>query len=562
MKDSFYHIYEVHTDGTGLRQLTQGEYEDLMPNYLPDGGIIFCSTRRRGHARCFGDQFGPRWHVYTLHRMDGDGGNIRTLSFHETNEWFPTVAPSGHILYSRWDYVDRHPVVHQNLWACRPDGTNPAALWGNHTETPHCTFQLEPVPNTTKIVFTGSAHHSITGGSIAVVEPVRGPDGEQALTRLTPEVPFPEAEGRLEEYYDSPWPLSEDFFLVGYSSKPLIFEPEPNDPAALGVYVLDRHGNRELIYRDPAIGSSNPIPLVPRPRPPILASALPLKPPATGELVLADVYRGLDHVARGSIKALRIVQILPKTTPVADQPRVGLAGQEPSRAVLGTVPVEPDGSARFLVPAQKPILFQALDQNGFAYQTMRSITYLQPGETNSCLGCHEHRTEAPRRQAIQALQRPPSQIQPGPDGSRPFSYVRLVQPILDSHCIHCHGTQKPAAGLDLTGTVQEGFTRSYWSLCKKSAYGGSSQEGAESFVPRYGGWNSVHLTTPGGTYGARGSRLMQILLQEHRGVRLGREEVSRIALWIDCNSIFYGVYDPAEQARQLRGEIVSLPEVQ
>ena len=380
--------------------------------------------------------------------------------------------------------------------------------------------------------------------------------------RLTPEVPFPEAEGRLEEYYDSPWPLSEDFFLVGYSSKPLIFEPEPNDPAALGVYVLDRHGNRELIYRDPAIGSSNPIPLVPRPRPPILASALPLKPPATGELVLADVYWGLDHVARGSIKALRIVQILPKTTPVADQPRVGLAGQEPSRAVLGTVPVEPDGSARFLVPAQKPILFQALDQNGFAYQTMRSITYLQPGETNSCLGCHEHRTEAPRRQAIQALQRPPSQIQPGPDGSRPFSYVRLVQPILDSHCIHCHGTQKPAAGLDLTGTVQEGFTRSYWSLCKKSAYGGSSQEGAESFVPRYGGWNSVHLTTPGGTYGARGSRLMQILLQEHRGVRLGREEVSRIALWIDCNSIFYGVYDPAEQARQLRGEIVSLPEVQ
>ena len=263
-EDPFYHIYEVRTDGTGLRQLTDGEYEDLMPNYLPDGGIVFSSTRRKGHARCFGGQFGPRWHVYTLHRMDADGANIRTLSYHETNEWFPTVASTGHILYSRWDYVDRHPVLHQNLWACRPDGTNPVALWGNHTQTPHCTFQLQPIPNTTQIVFTASAHHSITGGSVAIVSPHRGNNGEQALTRITPEVPFPEAEGGINEYYDAPWPLSEDCFLVGYSPKPLIMEPQANDPAALGIYLLDRRGNRELIYRDPAIGSSHPLPLVPR----------------------------------------------------------------------------------------------------------------------------------------------------------------------------------------------------------------------------------------------------------------------------------------------------------
>ncbi len=294
-EDPFYHVYEVNADGTNLRQLTEGEYEDLMPNYLPDGGIVFTSTRRKGHARCFGAQFGPRWHVYTLHRMDADGSNIRTLSFHETNEWFPTVAPSGHILYSRWDYVDRHPVVHQNLWACRPDGTNPVAVWGNHTETPHCTFQLQPIPNTTKIVFTASAHHSITGGSVAIVTPHRGNNGEQALDRITPDVKFPEAEGRLDEYYDAPWPLSEDTFLVGYSPKPLLMEPQANDPAALGIYLLDRRGNRELIYRDPAIGSSHPIPLVPRPVPPILPSTLPSDAPPTGELVMADVYQGLGN---------------------------------------------------------------------------------------------------------------------------------------------------------------------------------------------------------------------------------------------------------------------------
>ncbi len=588
-EDPFYHIFEMNVDGTGLRQLTSGEFEDLMPCYLPDGGIVFSSTRRKGHARCFGGQFGPRWHVYTLHRMDADGSNIRTLSFHETNEWFPAVAPSGHILYSRWDYVDRHPVLHQNLWACRPDGTNPVALWGNHTETPHCTFQLQPIPGTTKVVFTASAHHSITGGSIAIVDTRLGNNGEHALTRITPEVKFPEAEGGIAEYYDSPWPLSEDYFLVGYSPKPLVMEPGANDAAALGIYLLDRWGNRELLYRDPEIGSSNPIPIVPRPVPPILPDITvggtslsredsqrgdtpPTRDmPPIGEMVLLDVYEGLGDVPRGTVKALRIVQILPKTTPVADDPRIGLAGQEPARAVLGTVPVEPDGSARFALPARTPVYFQALDADGFAIQSMRSITYVQPGETTTCIGCHEHRMTAPPSRMAAALLRPPSAIAPGPDGTRPFSYVRLVQPVLDKHCVQCHsvgGASAPRVapkGLDLTGAPHDGFTRSYWSLCGGLSFwhgGTNPKNAAEALVPRYGGWNPVHRTEPGGAYGARGSRLMKALLQCPGAARPPAEDLARLALWIDLNAVFYGVYDPAAQARQLRGEAVEMPEVQ
>ncbi|MBM4037951.1 MAG: hypothetical protein FJ290_05505 [Planctomycetes bacterium] len=564
-EDPFYHIYEMNVDGTGLRQLTSGEFEDLMPCYLPDGGIVFSSTRRKGHARCFGGQFGPRWHVYTLHRMDADGSNLRTLSFHETNEWFPTVAPSGYILYSRWDYVDRHPVVHQNLWACRPDGTNPVALWGNHTQTPHCTFQLQPIPGTSKVAFTASAHHSITGGSIAIVDTRLGANGEHALTRITPEVKFPEAEGGIQEYYDSPWPLSEDFFLVGYSPKPLVMEPGANDPAALGIYLLDRWGNRELLYRDPEIGSSNPIPIVPRPVPPILTSAVQPDDPPTGEMVLLDVYEGLGGVPRGSVKALRIVQILPKTTPVADAPRIGLAGQEPARAVLGTVPVEADGSARFTVPARKPVYFQALDADGFAIQSMRSITYAQPGERATCIGCHEHRMTAPPSRLAQALLRTPSAIEPGPDGTRPFSYVCLVQPVLDRHCVRCHSGDKPAKGLDFTGTPHDGFTRSYWVLCGGLSFwhgGTNAKNAAEALVPRYGGWNPVHRTEPGGAYGARGSRLMKALLKCPGADRPPADALGRLALWIDLNAVFYGVYDPAAQARQLRGEAVEMPEVQ
>jgi hypothetical protein len=561
--DPYFHLYEIGIDGTGLRQLTSGEYEDLMPEYLPDGGIIFCSTRRRGYARCFGAQFGDRWHVYTLHRMDADGGNLRTLSFHETNEWFPAVLNDGSVAYARWDYVDRHPVLHQNLWRTNPDGTSPVTLWGNHTESPHCCFEAQPIPGSRKIVCTASAHHSVTGGSIILVDPDVDYDGEAAIERLTPEVRFPEAEGWIDGYYATPWPLSEDHYLVSYSHEKLVPEPDPNPPNALGIYLIDRHGHRELLYRDPDIGSTSPIPLRPRPRPPVVPSALPEHATDSGEFLLLDANQGLPGDLRGQVKALRVVQVLPKATPIGDVPPVGLAGQEPARMVLGTVPVAPDGSARFVAPARKPLLFQALDERGFALQTMRSATYLQPGETASCVGCHEPRTTAPEARAPTA-QRAPSAITPGPDGCAPFSYVRLVQPVLDRYCIACHGTENPAGAVDLTGTIEGTWTRSYLALTGGRTFwqgDTNAQNAGAALVPRFGGWNSVHLTPAGGAYGARGSRFLR-LLQGHEGVKLDRDSLERLAIWIDSNALFYGTYDPAEQARQLRGEAIDPPELQ
>ncbi len=550
--EGYYHVWEVNVDGTGLRQLTSGPYDDVMPTYLPDGRIVFCSTRRRGYARCFGGQFSRRWDVYTLHAMDGDGGNLRTLSFHDTNEWFPTVGNTGRLLYARWDYIDRDAVTHQNLWASRPDGTNPVALWGNATERPHCTFQMKPIPGTGKIVFTASAHHSITGGSIAVLDPAVGYDGQAAITRITPEVPFPEAEpGAIRKYYASPWPLSETYFLVAYSPTPLIFEPHANARNALGIYLLDAMGNRELLYRDTEIGSTNPCPLRSRPAPPVVPSNLRDETPATGEMILADVYQGLGDVPRGTIQALRIVQILPKTTPLANNPAIGVAGEENARAILGTVPVEPDGSARFTVPARKPVLFQALDRDGFACQTMRSVTYLQPGERVSCIGCHESRTTAPAPGEVMALRRGPSRIEPGPLGGRPFSYAEVVQPLLDKHCVRCHGGEKTEGKLDLTPAPQGRFTRSYLALCADAKR-----------VPRFRMRNRIQITPVGGKYGAIGSGLMKLLRAGHEKVSLSPKELARLAAWIDLNAVFYGVYSAEDQARQRRGERVPMPDVQ
>jgi len=566
--EGFYHIYEVNVDGTGLRQLTSGPFDDLMPTYLPDGGIAFSSTRRRGYARCFGPQFSPRWHVYALHRMDADGGNLRGLSSHDTNEWFPAVSQSGLIVYARWDYIDRDAVTHQTLWSTRPDGSNPLAVWGNATPTPHCTFQIQPIPGSQKLVFTGSAHHSITAGSIALVDPAVARDGEAAITRITPEIPFPEAEGgNIPEYYEAPWPLSEKYFLVGYSPLPLVWEPGANPPNAVGICLLDRWGNRELIYRDPEIGSTNPCPLVPRPMPPVVPSSLPRRSPPAGEMVLADVYQGLGRVPRGSVKELRIVQIFPKTTPVANSPPIGVAAEENGRAILGTVPVEPDGSARFLVPARRPLLFQVLDADGFAYQTMRSVTYVQPGERVACVGCHENRMSAPIRASgtLMALGRGPSPIDPGPLGGRPFSFVEMVQPVLDRHCVRCHGGEKIEGKIDLTRAPAGSYTKSYLALCRDRDFwhvGTNPTNAAEALVPRFGGRNQIQVTPPGGMYGALGSRLVKLLRKGHYDVRLGPGDFRRLAAWIDLNAIFYGVTDADLQARQLRGEPVPMPEIQ
>ena len=397
--EAYFHLYEAGVDGTGLHQLTRGPYDDMMAKYLPDGDIIFCSTRRRGYSRCFGPEYSKRWHSYTLHRMAPDGTNLHTLSFNDVSEWHPSVLNDGRIVYARWDYIDRDAVTHQNLWAVRPDGTDPVAVWGNANPAPHCTFQPTAIPGSDKIAFIGSAHHSVTGGPLCVLDSPVDNNSHAALTRITPG-PFPEAEsGDIPAYCESPCPLSERMFLVAYSPVPLVFQGGLNADNALGLYLMDASGNRELLYRDPQISSTSPLPLIARPTPPVIPSALPGDRPKAGEFLVTDIYQGLGGISRGTVKELRVVQIFPKSTYVGNDPAIGFAGEENGRAILGTVPVESDGSAHFRVPQGKAVLFQALDANGFAVQTMRSLTYVQPGERTSCVGCHESRTMAPRRVA-------------------------------------------------------------------------------------------------------------------------------------------------------------------
>ena len=372
------------------------------------------------------------------------------------------MSHTGQILYARWDYIDRDAVTHQNLWASRPDGTNPIAVWGNATPKPHCTFQAQPIPGSSKIVFTASAHHSITAGPIASSIRASLPTARTACERITPEIRSRRPKRRHPGVLRRPVAAVGGFLPGGYSPYPLDWEPLPIRRMRLGIYLLDRWGNRELIYRDPEIGSTNPCP----PRPVRRSSesagagpsgdlAPPIHDPARAPPGRDDRHRRVPRPRRRGprhIKELRVVQIFPKTTPVANQPPIGMAGEENGRAMLGTVPVEPDGSARFLVPAGKPFCSRPWTPTaGLSDDAVADLRAARrAGRVRRLPRAQDDRAagQAGRPAGPAAAA---SEIEPGPWGGRPFSYVEVVQPVLDRHCVRCHGGEKTEGGIDLTG---------------------------------------------------------------------------------------------------------------
>ena len=576
--DRFYHLHEISADGSGLKQLTRGPYDDFSPRLLPDGRIVFVSTRRGGFHRC---GRGP-CPVYTLAVAERDGSNPRVISFHETHEWDPAVLHDGRIIYTRWDYVDRSAVFYQQLWTVRPDGANVRIFYGNNTLNPVGIWEARSVPGSRRVMATAAAHHAMTAGSIILLDVNKGIDGMNPITRLTPDALFPESEALVAKSpsgkggfwstgalgktpvppeakrwpghcYRSPHPLSEDFFLAAYSFDPLVGEPQKNPVNMFGLYLVDRFGNKELLYRDLNISSLWPAPLGPRVRPEKVPSVLERGPKKGGAFLVQNVYQSWPRLPKERITHLRIVQVLPKSTPHMDQPSVGAARAAPGKQVLGTVPVERDGSACFRAPSGVPLAFQALDSRGRAVQIMRSLTYLQPGETVSCVGCHEHRTTAPPtgRRPLASL-RPASAIRPGPDGSNPLSYPILVQPVLDKHCVRCHNAKEPGGKIVLTGEPQGRYTASYNALVRLASYSSWLRGG-----------NIEGRTTKPDFYGARGSpRLMKTFSRDHHRVKLSAAELSRVVTWIDANALFYGTFDPKDQVRQQRGQRIAGPALQ
>jgi len=575
-KGRSWHVFALEVDpaalpgsgGRGLRQLTDGTWNDFDPCWLPSGRIAFVSERRGGYGRCHGRAV-P---TYTLHTMGPDGSDVVCISFHETNEWQPSVNGDGLIVYTRWDYVDRDSDIAHHPWVIAPDGRDARAIHGNYPRFPNgrhgrpwMELDVRAIPGSRRYVATAAPHHGQAYGSVVVLDPdVADDDAMAQLRRITPHVRFPEAE-RGREFYGTAWPLSEEFYLC-VAARPTVSTRKGRtrlrSDRHYGLYLLDAFGNRVLLYRDPTIGCRDPIPLRPRPKPPALphmaavgrppGAEAPAAPGREGVFACINVYDSLKPYPAGArITHLRIVQLYPKATPSVDRPRIGIARQSLARGVLGVVPVEADGSCHFVCPADKAVYFQAVDERGLAWQSMRSDTWVLPGQRVTCQGCHERRYRAPAPPAAVplALRRPPSRIRPAVADADPILFPRLVQPVLDRRCVGCHEREKkaPSLGGEVAAKARHGWSASYRRLAPMGHwYNG----GNGAMRDRHHGRSR---TIPG-QFGARASKLMRMLLDGHHDVKLNADELRRLAVWIDGNTNFYGAY--RETDAQARGKVV------
>ena len=557
-------LYEASIDGSTFRQLTGTPkdalatwdqratvlVEDSDPCYLPDGGIAFISSRSQNYGRCHGGRYTPS---FLLYRCQGDGSNITQLSWGEANETTPTVLHDGRILYTRWEYVDRHEMEFHKLWTTRPDGTAPSNFYGNDTIAPLMIAEARTLPNSHKVVATGMAHHSFNHGSVILIDPDKGDNDRAPLTRITPEVGFPEVPGEknFNTAYASPYPLSEDLYLVAYSPKPISMQGKVPPANSFGIYLVDTLGGRELIYRDPNVSCFSPTPVLPVPVPPILPSSLPLADAKTesktGTYLIQNVYltrndpQGL--IKPGQIKALRFNELINKPARNSAPVSAPVPNELPKR-ILGTVPVNPDGSVAVIVPAKVPLQIQALDENGMAIMTERSFHYLQPGEIRSCGGCHEPVGSAPPSNRSSKFVRPVA-LTPheGARNEGGLSFARTVQPVLDRYCIECHGLNgKTEKNISLTGDrpapVQgekpknRAYSTSYLALIPFTKTVGS--KGSTSPL-------AMNISRPSDYY-ARGSKLIPLLLANHAQVHLDQASLTRVVEWLDMNAQAYGDY--------------------
>ena len=514
----YHHLYEINPDGTDLKQLTFGPWDDVEPAYLPDGGIIFVSSRCDRFVPCYHTQVG------LLYRMDADGGNIRLLSANNVDDHRPAVLPDGRVIYTRWDYVDRAPQKFHSLWAMNPDGTDQMVLFGN-TVSPSGNFFVMidalPIPGSDKVATVFSPGHGFreNAGHVMIVDPGAGPDDWSAASQVSPERNMGVtgwARGR--EGFRDPYPLSEDCFLVVEDK---------------GLLILDDHGQTEEVYQaeemlhDPRVIRS-------RPRERVIPPHSNPKQ-TTGQLVLANVYHGrnMEGVKRGEIKKLLVLEDLPK--PVSYYSLTGaisMDGTHTLHRILGTVPVEPDGSASFEVPPLRGLFFVALDEKGLAVKRMQSYTMVMPGETQGCAGCHEPRTRTPSpigSDALMAMKRPPSSIEPVPGVPDVIDYPRDIQPVWNGHCVECHSVEKPLGHVVLTGDYNEWFTQSYYALFAYNQISDTRRYDEDGNHPPRG-------------FGTAASPLMKKIDGSHYETKLTAQERDLVRLWIEAGATFAGTY--------------------
>jgi hypothetical protein len=609
-----FRIWEVGADGSGLRQVSHAppdeaekvarwsrgwHTDDIHPCYLPDGKIIFSSTRCEHTILCGGS---ANLVAPGLHRMDPDGTHVEQLTRSPVSEFCPVVLHDGRVMYHRWEYIDRGARVAKAVWSMNPDGTKPQELYGLADDDTTIYMYPQPLPgNDHGFVCVGTCHYPQGGclGAILLVDfgtgvRVRGPDPDEPgyvqrdhrypVVNVTPQVFTPrrsepgwrflakdgqyvqDAEGRKGHLYTHPYPVNDRQFLVSYKVNPA--DHYKNVPNAYALYLIDTAGSQRLVYADNNLSCWHPLPRVARPVPPQVPLFREPRYATNNQAlcVVANVYQGMEGVEPGAVKWLRINEALPRYWSTSRRWNPSLSSSSWKAALWprvqwGVVPVEKDGSAQFLVPANRSIFFQALDGNFREIQRERTYVNYAPGEVRSCTGCHgqSHRTaERDDSAALIALTRAPSIPQPQPCdlvenggtglAGQVIHYPTDIQPIFNAKCISCHGATNPAGGLRLTGEITQYYTTSYEELARKELAGPIIPEFTSFLQGDRGNYNGAYL--PPRSLGCSPSTMLALLLnsahpknaKDDHSKLLTEMELMRLSRWIDSNYQYYGSY--------------------
>jgi len=589
-----FHIFEINTapgaapesGDYSIRQLTNApDVSDVDPIYLPDGSIVFASSRELKWVPC-DTQIVPQ-----LFRMTGDGANIHQITRSLVHENQVSLMPDGRILYSRWDYVDRNFADGHGFWVANPDGTDQAIIWGNNTAHPSAAWNARAIPGTRRLLCILGTHHGSLGGALALLDPTKAKDGYASIVRTWPaalkdrfrnleKLDMEKEKGRhtsvwkalktwpqealrlahhdpnlrihrwedaqrdVKPWYDTPWPLVESAPAATgsgrsglASGKYFLCARAASRGARSAIWLVDVFGNQVEVHLE-GPGCYSPMPLAPTGKPIVVAARRDYAN-GDGYFCVQDVYHGthMKGVKRGAVKHLRVVEV-PDKEGLSRGWWNCLGSQKPAvnwsdfntKRILGTVPVAEDGSAFLAVPSDRFVYFQLLDENGMMIQSMRSGTSVHSGETMGCIGCHESRLtagpSADRTSPPRSMRARPSKLKPWYGPARRFSYVKEVQPVLDKHCLDCHDFgKKGAEKVILSGNRTLAFNFSYMELWRKG-YVGAIGAGPAGHLPAY-------------SWGAHGSKLIEHLRKGHQKLKLNREDLDRLITWVDLNGPYY-----------------------
>ncbi len=526
--------------------------------YLPDGRIVFVSTASYTGVPC--------WHgverACSIYLMDGDGGNMRQLCFDQDLDLHPAVLGTGQVIFSRWDYTGPMHMYLRPLMVMNPDGTGQRAVYGSNSYWPNALyFPREISGSPGKLIAIMSGYHGRNTermGELALLDITKGWHEADGVVQMIPgrgKTVKPIIRDSLTENswpkFLHPYPLSEKYFLVAC---------RPTLKHGWGIYLVDVFDNMLPIEVHPNFDFFEPIPLRKTPRPPVIPDRVDLKRD-DAVVYLHDVYAGpgLTGVPRGIVKRLRIVAYHFGYPGMAGPDKIGCGGPWEVMRILGTVPIYEDGSAIFSVPANTPLSVQPLDKQGKAVQLMRSWFTAMPGETVSCVGCHEQPKQIPGLRRRLAAARSPDRIEPWYGPPRGLDFERDVQPVLDKYCVACHNGQPRPDGRQIADLRCERYAKNYRGReltrlgatrlhpAVREALGGTAvrytpaYEALVPYIRRVNIEDHVGLLVPG-EYHADTSELIQMLSKGHYNIRLDEEAWDRLVTWIDLNGPCHGTW--------------------